>query len=56
MLDIKPQVYEAQRKPSRKNIKNIVCVCLITQSCLTLWHPMDCSHQASLSMEFPRQE
>ena len=26
------------------------------QSCLTLCNPMDCSHQASLSMEFSRQE
>ena len=31
--------------------------CLVTQSCLTLCDPMDCvAHQASLSMEFSRQE
>ena len=28
---------------------------LVTQSCLTLW-PVDCSHKASLSTWFPRQE
>ena len=31
-------------------------VCSVAQSCLTLWDPMDCSPQASLSMEFSRQE
>ena len=29
---------------------------LVPQSCPTLWDPMDCSHQAPLSMGFPRQE
>ena len=29
---------------------------LVTLSCLTLFDPMICSHQAPLSMEFPRQE
>ena len=29
---------------------------LVTQSCLTLCDPMDCSPQAPLSMGFPRQE
>ena len=34
-----------------------VCVCVsVTQSCLTLCDPMDCSRQAPLSMEFSRQE
>ena len=34
-----------------------VCVCeLVTQSCLTLCGPMDCTHQAHLSMEFYTQE
>ena len=40
-----------------------VCVCAhahvraCTQSCLTLWNPMDCvAHQAPLSMGFSRQE
>ena len=33
----------------------LLCV-LVTQSCLTLCNPIDCSHQAPLSMEFPRQE
>ena len=28
----------------------------VTQSCLTLWDPMYCSHQGPLSMGFPRQE
>ena len=28
----------------------------ITQSCPTLSDPMDCSHQAPLSMEFSKQE
>ena len=28
----------------------VVCVCLVTQSCLILCDPMDCSHQAPLSM------
>ena len=28
----------------------------VAQSCLTLCNPMDCSHQAPLSMEFSRQE
>ena len=29
---------------------------LVSQLCLTLCNPMDCSHQAPLSMEFSRQE
>ena len=29
---------------------------LVTQTCLTLCDPMDCSHWASLSMGFSRQE
>ena len=29
---------------------------LVAQPCLTLWDPVDCSHQAPLSMEFSRQE
>ena len=29
---------------------------LVSQSCLTLCDPMDCSHQASPSMKFSRQE
>ena len=29
---------------------------LVTQSCLTLCDPMDCSHQAPWSMEFSRQK
>ena len=34
-----------------------VCVCILaTQSCPTLCDPMDCSHQAPLSMGFSRQE
>ena len=30
--------------------------CMCAQSCPTLCNPMDCSPQAPLSMEFPRQE
>ena len=30
--------------------------CSATQSCPTLWDPMDCSCQAPLTMEFSRQE
>ena len=30
--------------------------CVLTQSCLTLFDPMDCSCQAPLSMELSRQE
>ena len=29
---------------------------LVSQSCQTLYNPMDCNHQAPLSMEFSRQE
>jgi len=29
---------------------------IVTQLCLTLCDPMDCSHQAHRSMEFSRQE
>ena len=37
-------------------IKGDVCVCvLLSQSCLTLCNPIDCS-QAPPSMEFSRQE
>ena len=32
------------------------CVCVSAQSCLTLCDPIDYSHQAPLSMGFPRQE
>ena len=32
-----------------------VCTCSVAQ-CPTLCDPMDCSHQVSMSMGFPRQE
>ena len=32
------------------------CVVLVTQSCPTPCDPMDCKHQAPLSMQFSRQE
>ena len=33
------------------------CVCaMLIQLCPTLWDPTDCSHQAPLSIGFPRQE
>ena len=35
---------------------NIPCCCLVAKSCLILCHPIDCTHQAPLSMGFPRQE
>ena len=40
------------RSPSSVN----TYVCLVAQLCLTLCNPMDCSHQAPLSVGFPRQE
>ena len=41
----------------RSSYNKIACGCvLVSQSCLTLYNTMDCSHQASLSMEFSRQE
>ena len=33
-----------------------MCTCSVTQSCLTLCDPMDCTCQAPLSMGFSRQE
>ena len=33
-----------------------ICTCLVTQSCPTLATPWTVPHQASLSMEFSRQE
>ena len=32
------------------------CCCLVDKLYLTLWDPMDCSPQAPLSMDLPRQE
>ena len=34
----------------------MLCVCVHAQSLPTLCEPMDCIHQAPLSMEFSRQE
>ena len=34
----------------------ILCVCSVTQLCLTLCDPMGAAHQAPLSMAFSRQE
>ena len=39
-----------------EEMKCDVCVCSVAQSCLTLCNPLDCNHQAPLSMEFSRQE
>ena len=36
--------------------KYIVCVCVITQSCVTVSDPMDCSPPGSSVLEFSRQE
>ena len=33
-----------------------MCVCLVVQSCPTLWTPWIVAHQAPLSLGFPRQE
>ena len=33
-----------------------VCACSVIQLCLTLCDPMDCNHQAPLSMELSKQE
>ena len=33
-----------------------VCVCVLLRLCPTLCDPVDCTQQAPLSMEFPRQE
>ena len=33
-----------------------VCICSVTQSCLTFGDPMDCGPAGSLPMGFPRQE
>ena len=35
---------------------SILCVCSVPQLCTTLCDPMDCSHQAALSVGFSRQE
>ena len=34
----------------------VICACSVTELYLTLCDPMDCNHQALLSMGFPRQE
>ena len=34
----------------------ICCCCLVAKSCQTLCDPINCRHQAPLSMEFSRQE
>ena len=36
--------------------EQIICCCLVAQSCLNLCHRMNCSPQAPLSMEFSKQE
>ena len=36
--------------------ESLFCSGLVTMSCLTLCDPMDCSHQAPLSMGFSKQE
>ena len=41
---------------SKCELSSFLPACLVTQSCPTPCDPMDCSHQAPLSMGFPRQE
>ena len=38
----------------KQNCKDLAC--LVIQSCLTLCDPLDYTHQAPLSVGFPRQE
>ena len=40
----------------RTNLLLFYCCLLATKLCPTLYDPIDCSPQAPLSMEFPRQE
>ena len=35
---------------------DLFSLCSVSQLCLTLQYPMDCTRQAPLSMGFPRQE
>ena len=44
------------RKSHTKISTDCFFKCLAAQSCLTLFHPKDYSHQAPLSMEFSKQE
>ena len=37
-------------------LKDVLCVCLVTQSCMTLCTPWTVACKALLSMEFSRQE
>ena len=54
------QVGEAQMTPELQYCSEVsyvgVCVCSVTQLCLTLCHPWTMAHQVLLSMEFSRQE
>ena len=40
----------------RQFLSIAVYVRVVSQSCPTLFNPVDCSHQPPLSVEFPRQE
>ena len=49
--------WTAETIPPSPVLKRIPVVCLVTQSCLTLWNPTDSSvHQAPLSMGLSRPE
>ena len=48
--------HDLMTKPPPPYSWHCYCSCLVTKSYLTLCDPMDCSLQAPLSMEFPRQE
>ena len=39
-----------------RSLLNFLCCCLVTKSCPTLAPPWTVAHQASLSMDFPRQD
>ena len=57
------QVFESSKHYKETELINlififftIIMMCLVTQSCLNLCDPLDCSPPGTLSIEFPRQE
>ena len=51
-----PSAEEWIKKMQHIYTMEYLCSCLLAQSCLILSDPMDCSHQAPLSMGFFRHE
>ena len=51
-----PSAEEWIKKMQHIYTMEYLCSCLLAQSCLILSDPMDCSHQAPLSMGFFRRE